>query len=728
MLLSWLRVPILVCLVGAVVALNTFLYNNQHQFESWRFMTQDAFRIATMFHSIDYPQTFPHDWLFRNSEYFRFYTPSFFVLMRLSADGSDAIKPFVPINAITLLLYVPCATLFFWVIARRWVIALIMAVISTHGFHHNQEFWQLNDLYSTLPRSVAMPLIVLTFAIIFGTRQLHPRYSVWMYGLCGICVGLVATLHPSSGIACALVVGLLALLWRIRYKTPSVLAMIVFGIMATVSSVPMLFTVVSNSSFSSETQPRDLSQIGRVMGWLFYYLRDIYFLVFLALAIMVLAWFFSKPNNRWQLLFCLIQVPLSALIIRDSTQLFLAIPLLVGLPLWLGYCYLHKKLDANAMIFEWLGCILLMCQVLPFFIFLILPYQASAYIWATEVARAVRLLSLPFFALLAVVIGEQKDGQKFGAGWLWLGLAYLAVAFQWVLLIPLGALWAIQQLTHWTRHAWFGLIWHSMWVGLATLIVMRSIFLLHFAYCLQVAVITACVAFVVDIMQRHVPRLFLLAPFVVFITPLICLFFTIFAHQNPTNMPKIFAEQVLFSLALALGVGVVAVWIIRQQRLSSREVLLGFVIFLSLQTLLGAFYRRYDFVQPSLLPRIEAAQWAKANTAQDSLFFIVNQNSEFAGNAIEFRIFSLRSISHNLDEANLYRYAKPEDTPIFAKRHAEQIASYQNAESLIAMARQYNADYILIDLYFLGYTLDLPIVFASNNIIIYDLSTQSELP
>jgi hypothetical protein len=709
---------LLLAILTLVVALNVFLYVRQQHLESWRYITPDGLRIASMFQAIAYPQTFPHDELFRNGDAFRFYTPSFFALMRLFADGTDAIVPFIPIAGLVLLFYIPSATFFFWVISRNIAVSALMALVSTYGLPHNQEFWQLNDLYSTLPRSVAMPLVMVVFAGVFGAQYLlKKRDVILVYALCGLGIGITANLHPTTGITSTIIILGLAILWRIRQKTPPVMAFVAFIGMASVSAVPILLTVVGNSSFSTETQARDLSSAFQVMRYLGI---QQYPLVLLNLIVIIVTWFFAKPNTRWQLVFCLVQIPIFGLLIRGSVQPQWAILLYVAMPAFIIYRYLQKTLHTVFAYFEWLACVLVVCQLVSFLIFVILPYQASAYIWSTEVMRAVRLLSLPIFALIAVVLAEKPNGWQVLPYALWLGLAYVAIILHWTLLVLVVGLWAVYAVGIVHRWAWMSVMWQALLVGVATFMVLRWFFALYALYCVQVAVIALLVALIIEGIHLRLPLDLRFRRMVIFLTPVLCLSLTTLLHQNPTDLYKTLAEQLLFSFMVAFLLASGIVLIVHDFRLVFWQVLVGVVAIIALQTASGLAYQRYDFVAPNVYPYIRAAQWAKQNTPQDSLFYMVNQANDF-GFAIEFRVYSLRSISHNMNEANLYRYANPEDTPMFEERHAEQIASYQNAESLIAMAQQYNADYILIDTNFLGYRLDLPIAFSQENIIIYSL-------
>jgi hypothetical protein len=706
-----------------VVALNVWFYTQQQMNEWWWYTNHDALRIASMYQSLTYPDTFSQDFLFRNGEYFRFYTPSFFTLMSLFANGIDTMRPFAPITALILLIYVPIATLLFWIVSRRWAIALIMAMVSTMGFGVIQEFWQLTDLYSALPRSVAMPFIMLAVSGMFGAQRLKDtRHIISLYALTGLCVGVVANLHPASGIGIAIIIFGMSVLWYIRHKKPSILAIAIFTVGVGLAALPIITTVAGNSSFGTVGATRDWSQLwiyasyllaGRNLTQVFPLLGAVWLLLSL------LAWFRAKPNNLWQCVFCIAQAIYGMLLIPEFHVL------LIGCGVaFVIYRYRQQTLNQLFSYFEWLGWVIIACQLVPFVAFLIMPNQNSALIWMLELMRIVRVISLPFFAVIAVVLSEQRENQTVSDQQLWIGAGILALLFEWILVVPLVGLWAMQRFGNWLKYTWLRILWMSAVVSIGTLIILRSVLALYFGYCVIIAIIAGVMALAVQVLAPYLKLSTRVQQTIVFFTPLACLVISALLRQNPTQLHKILVEQLLFSSALALLMAGIIVFIYSGRVMLMRNMAGAFLAILVLQTSLAIFYRRDHFFTIIVPAHIQAAEWARANTSPDNLFYMVNQASLDSEIPMEFRIESLRSISHNLNEMNLVSYAIPQKQETFDKRHAEQIASYQNAESLIAMAQQYKADYIFVDTNFLGYTLDLPIVFSLENIIIYALASQ----
>jgi hypothetical protein len=715
------RIIALVSLLAVVVALNTFLYVTQQRQESWFYVIEDQLRIALMFQTLTKPDTFPHDLLFSNSEYFKFYTPSYFALLNIFAqDNTDAWQAFGNIIIFIVLLYVPSATLFFWVLTRNWSISAIFAVVSTVGFVRYGDFWEVYDLSSALPRSVATPAILLTLAGIFAVGKLESlRRPILLYGLIGAGIGAFANLHPASGIGIATAVGLLLLMWYIRTKNASFVALVVYGIMVLVCGSPILLNVVSNSTFNSVSQPRDLSQIwehlynpwGYEWSNVYLFVRVGWFVVSLGL------WLKAKPNTTWEAIFCAVQVVMCAVIARNHTEVII----LVGLA-FVWYRHQSRSLSGLLIHFEWLACLLFVCQVLPVIVYVVLPTQSSAYTWSIELVRTARFLNVAMFGLLATALA-QEEKRPFTPHMLWAIVALMAIAYEWVLVVPWAILWVIQNVSPWLKYTWLRIVWTSAVVSIGTLIVLRSAFSLYFGYCVLIALITGAVAFAIQVLAQFIKIPMRMQQAIVFATPIVALAITVVLRQNPTELHKILAEQVLFAPAVALLIGTGGLFIYQRGNINIGRLFGVFLAVMTIQTVLGVGYQRYNFVAPEVPAYIQAARWTKANTASDSLIYHVQVPTGTSEQTLKFRLASLRSLSHNMSEPSLYTYARPEDVPMFEQRHAEQRESYKNATSLVAMAQQYNADYILIDTNFFGYRLDLPIAFSQENIIIYSLST-----
>jgi hypothetical protein len=714
------RIIALVGLLAIIVALNTFLYTMQQVQESWFFVIEDQVRIASMFQTLTKPDTFARDLLFSNGEYFKFYTPSYFALLAIfTQDGADVWQSFGIIISVILLLYVPSATLFFWVLCRQWAISAIFAIISTVGFVRYGDFWEVYDLSSALPRSVATPTILLVLAGLFAVgKSDRLRRPILLYGLIGSGIGAFANLHPASGVGMASAVGLLLLMWHIRTKNANLIALVVYGIMVLVCGSPILLNVVSNSSFNSVSQPRDLSQIwehlynpwGSDWSTVYAFVRVGWFVVSLVL------WLKAKPNTIWEATFCGLQLVMVAIVARNHSEVIIV----AGLAL-VWYCHQSRSLSSLLIQFEWLACILFVCQVFPVIVYIILPTQSSAYTWSIELVRSARFLNVAFFGLLATAIAQEEQKRAFTPAMLWVVGACMAILYEWVLIVPLVILWAVQHFSIWLNYTWLRILWTSAVASVGTLIVLRSAFSLYFGYCVLIALITGGVAFAIQVLARLTKIPMRNQQAIVFVTPIVSLVISVMLRQNPTQLHKILAEQLLFAPAVALLIGAGVLFIYQYGTLNSRQLFGAFLAVMIGQTVLGLVYQRYNFVSPEVPAYIQAAQWAKANTPPNSLIYHVQVPVGTSDHTLQFRLFSLRSLSHNMSEPSLYTYARPEDVPIFEQRHAEQIASYQNAESLIAMAQQYNADYILIDTNFLGYTLDLPIAFSQENIIVYSL-------
>lgn len=710
---------VLGCILMFLVTLNTWLYVMQQVQEWWYFAYTDTYILAPMYQALIKPDTFPKDFLFRSNEYFKFYTPSFFVLLSLFPTNTPVIQSFAQLATLLVLVYIPCATLFFWVICRNGTVSLLMAVVSAVGFVFSIDFWQLFDISSALPRQTSNPIVMLIMALVFWFLKPQTRPPWWFYGVVGLSIGLCANLHPASAMGLALIVGLFLMAWSIRNQCFSWVGLGLFAVLVLVGALPILTTFVGNSSMVSTSNARDLSELSRYLIFPFGQpvLNNV--IRILSLVVAIGAWWYSRKNQQGRIVL-LVAVGLNAAMVDYNV-----IPLLF-LVAFVAIAAYDKKLQSILFAYgEWLLCILIVCQVLPALLYVLIPSQASATIWGLELTRSIRFVNLPFFAMLAVTIAERENHEPLSFHVIWWGLAGLVIAFQWtwvwIFLAPLGLLWAVRHHVGWHKKPILYLLWESAWVALAVFIILRTVFSLYVGYTLQIAIFGSLVTAVTGFVQWRMGLPSRVRQLIILIAPILAMGISVLLRQNPTDLHKIFAEQLLFSFPFALIVAIGVVCILSPQSIYSRAVLYVFLGIVALQTGFGVWYQRYDFVEPSIPPHIQAARWAKANTPQDSLFYVALHGNYTHQSTPEFRIESLRSVSLNLNEIHMVMYAKSADVPLFEKRDAQQIESYKSADTLIKTAQEYRANYIIINANFLGYTLDLPIVFAQDYIIIYSL-------
>jgi len=109
-------------------------------------------------------------------------------------------------------------------------------------------------------------------------------------------------------------------------------------------------------------------------------------------------------------------------------------------------------------------------------------------------------------------------------------------------------------------------------------------------------------------------------------------------------------------------------------------------------------------------PLVQAAQWAQANTTPDALFY------DTAGDGSEFRLWSLRSVTHGWKELGLVGYSQPLDLAPMLERYQRIVAHSENPDEVLAMASELGADYIIRNR---AFPLDLPVSYSNREIVIY---------
>jgi hypothetical protein len=111
--------------------------------------------------------------------------------------------------------------------------------------------------------------------------------------------------------------------------------------------------------------------------------------------------------------------------------------------------------------------------------------------------------------------------------------------------------------------------------------------------------------------------------------------------------------------------------------------------------------------------RVEAARWAQANTPQDALFF------DTAGDGSEFRLWSLRSVTHGWKELGLVGYARPAELADMMERYQRLMATSEESDDVLALAGELDADYIIRDA---DAPLDLPEAYRNDDVVIYEVA------
>lgn len=182
----------------------------------WRLNT-DHFVLGSMHDKNVQPDLFPRDYLLNNSEAYAYYTPSYMLFIELAArqvDG-DFLRALVLLHGPILALYLFTAFLLIRHVSASAIVAVLLALASVRGFYSLKDFWQVVGLETVLARTIALPA-VLTASLCFvrALSSQAPAHGSWI--ATGIFIGLAAIIHPVTGIAFALAVGMTTLLaWKL---------------------------------------------------------------------------------------------------------------------------------------------------------------------------------------------------------------------------------------------------------------------------------------------------------------------------------------------------------------------------------------------------------------------------------------------------------------------------------------------------------------------------------
>jgi len=417
----------------------------------WIAPSSDHSTLSSMYLKGQNPQLFTRDYIFNQERYLSFYTPSFTLLVNSAGGGTEDYPTAVASLWLPVaLLYALAFALLLWQVTQSWAVAVLVTIMALYLEQVMLiENWSLYRW--PLPRTMAMPAVVAAVFSFWRALSLEkPAWGWWISG--GLLVGLSMNLHPTTGLALALALGLVALAHLVQRGLGQFPAILLWGLSVVLAASPILVNLVGQSPSIVGQVPLDFQTTTQLfierVGWGMIPTNPTYFnlvlqaeaqivlgAVWLALSL-VLWWRMRLGGVRAAvLLFALLQM-IFLWLVMPSVGLEALLILLAGITwLWLR----NPRPQTLMLLSETSAAMILVAWPLPMILYPL--WQGleirSLSMFVAELSRGARLLVIPLYAMVALILAQLLNaglawGQRRQVGlrqpaWAWASLALLLV-------------------------------------------------------------------------------------------------------------------------------------------------------------------------------------------------------------------------------------------------------------------------------------------------------------
>ncbi len=674
----------------------------------------DNILLGTIYNK-DFDSTlYQTDYLYKDNRYYAFYTPSFLQMLHtiseISGIGNDFPHALGVLQGPLLFSYLVFAFLLFWQATRSYLIAFVLAFLSTVGVFALSDFWSVLTLFWILPRTVALPVVVLTMAMLLyllNPNSNTPRKSLLKWGILGVLGGMVANFHPTTGIAFALTLGLVVLMYWLRTRQNMLVRLLMMSFGVLIGSAPIVFNILSQTSWSSRggkvdfiqfanyfqaQSPMPPLQIGRLAQ------VSTEQQIWLQLSWVVLTFvtlFLLRPNRRsiFSLLFGTVQLVFTWIIAQSLMSDFLLIGALFLI--WRWWIYDEGR---ELILFEVMACIIGVSFVLP----VTLKWLwLNGQIWAltsfiSEIPRGARLLTIPVFLVYArlayhLIHYVQERCTK-------ISLKDRSRII-WTLF---GGVAAIMLYYYLTITAVLRLV---IYLPILLLLVLADVWFMKTAFYNS---FSGWRKTLLDVSLGIIAVIFTLV--------------NVRFYEYVANAAVGWVDPLIVIPVVGIALG--SVFWIAWRRYFAHRVMYA-IIPVSLSTILFTLaIITVKSNSPTLSassdeapPIVDAALWAREHTDKNALFYFAVLDLPTT-NASTFRFWSRRSITHSFKDLNLILYANFNEAIPAVQRYQRLVNATSNETSLISMANELHASYILRNP---SDPLSLPIVYQNEAVAIYCL-------
>jgi hypothetical protein len=653
----------------------------------------DQINIGIMELKLSDSTLFSRDYVFQDASLFAFYTP---VFVSLTAFLKQLVGSFVSglivLMPVVMIVYLLGMFLLVYWFTRSGLIAFFISVVSSFPkWTIGATFWGVTGLETIMPRTLFLMFAPWLFLLFF--LWLEDKRGVWRLLLLLFAVGLLANVHPVSGLVVVQLM-LSLLLFARGFSRQSIALICLSGVAALFGALPILVNM-AGSFRSISDEP----------------------------VVIAFADFYAVMHLRLGTLF-----PINPTFLN-----FFGHELQPAQQIVIVWVYLGCMVLWAALFWLWRHDRLAFASARPLFLMLLLVQLPMAFLLTMFQAHALILL----VAVYALVL---PPGRPDKWDWRLLALMALVIVYSFVAGYFLDLIW--KQFELWSLTTWLGeqmriarFIFLPLYLFLARFLkVMEdalepgwatqsfigglALLLLLPEYYVALIVAGACL---VILLRRRLPRLLERRPWLEIVLESMMVIlalnvpFTIFSIEK---WPIIYVAA-LFALFRFAGRSD-----LRSAPGRRRAGTMAGVTLLALGGL--GSYQGVSADHLRLLPAqiwhntmvVEAPpqrraqlalyEWARAETGVDALFYT---------ESLEFRFGAQRSITHAWKDLGIAYYSRRQLVPFF-ERFKKLHNGYRDESLLLQYAREYEVDFVIVEKWQQLY-LELPVAFENEVYTVY---------
>jgi hypothetical protein len=646
-----------------------------------------------------HPNLFAQDYAFKDSYYFRFYTPFYLRLSEwLTSYTNDFTQAILILMPFIMLAYLAgMYVLLFYISGRAWIALAVTLLSSLVWPTLGGDIWGVAELRVIIPRTLFLVLLPWLFRL-----MLHWLKSGqwWQWALLAFGVGLGTNLHPVSGMVFAeLLLSLIVLFKGLNRKGLAALLVSVGAILVGAWPTMTNFFQETGSEYGEISFASFYQILGEQVSGVFLSEWNNIVLFGYQVGVMervTLAWIYCGVMVIWCLFFLAKRLDrlhfldddalyLLLLLIQGPVVFYLtmfqtAMPIIITLLYWLVKSKKSEpdRIDLFCLAFLTLACVYAFLG--SFFLSLV---WVKFEVWrltplVMQQIRLSRFIYLPLFIFVArfiqlFVYHPLPSRRRIAEMLAVIGLIHFApgrFGLPWAVLA--GLLLVVELYGQEYLKKWW---WSQLIFGIAVRTLIVRIILFIFLQTSQQWSLALSVAISYSL-------------------------FNLWQGRRNYDWPTIGIRLGLASLPL------VALLI-----LGSPSLRVSWATELVAKP--GALWAK---VSPSLLSQVsserrdelELYDWARTKTDIASLFYY---------DSLEFRFLAQRSLSHSLKDIGMGSY-QGASLVEFNERYRQLQVAYEDATLLLRYARQYNVDFIVTTRQ-QGIELSLPVVFENATFLVY---------
>lgn len=732
-----LRKPIVVALLFLLFFLISLSAAHQEKIHYWDSTYGDNLRLQQIYTLFSDETLFTRDGAYQDAQAFSSYTPSWFTQINL-ADFNTADYPTAAANlfAFYTLISLCGASVLFLLLTRSIELSIAWAVMMLHGFVLSNDFWNITSISSMLPRTTAhiwIMLAIYLYWLILCEKSVFRRRLIW--ALIGVTIGITTIFHSPSAIGLASTMFVLNIVYMVRMRTLDVLSMVLLVITTLIVAFPTIqqltigtvldlsgaatvgvrqlpdalyavkvFGVLANSGST-------LLSLGIVIGW---------FSVSLACWVQMN----RSPIRLWRVGFCLAQVLMAVAILPTFSIVLTAV-----------LCYIIVTIDTDdqlnniaklcEIIMAILATVLIVATLLTWTS--ILLQNERIFLYLTQLLRTHRFINVPIFMLLAycsmVFIHRIK---VFSLEHLFLGMLIVASVSDHGTEVAIAVMVSYGLYRGWQSYKPANQVIQSvataLLIGFFAFVIINKLLTIYILWKLVLTGAAVIITLLMTLARRSMIEIY----FVIVVVILGMVVGVSSLGITLTSLPLSALGQ-LQSLEICLLLTVLAVAVLYLQRggesfmdlLSRRALPVGMGIAL-VQCIYALTFNAFFFQPPPTPVYVEAGRWIQENTAKDDLIFLAINTLDYSIRPMVFRIESERSQTDKSQDFLI----SAQNPSLYLSQLQEQkdiLKALSTADTLVAKARELNADYIVMDTDIFDYQLSIPVTTTIQNYAIYEL-------